>query len=434
MPDKPKLYANLVKEMPALAEAGVNVVWFPPPSSSADPHGYMPGKWYEIPHKQQLLDAVRAAREHGVLSMVDVVLNHRTATRVSNTTGDWTSFEAPDWEEWAVVRDDWKCPPDEQRAFCPANCSSCGAADTGENACFAPDVDHTNPRVQADVEAWLGWLRGALGFDAFRFDNTKGYAPEAVARYVAAARPALSVGEFFDTNRDLLTGWLRRAGGAVSTFDFGLRYKLKDAVAADDFSPLRDAHFGPMLHYAAGSAVTFLDNHDTAGELHDRFGTAAALEQGYAFLLTHPGVPCVFWADWLGPTRATIRRLAALRAGAGVTSASTWELVHAGPGLYAGVVGGALSVKLGSGDWSPNRGLPQRRWQGAASGPGRAESPAAGSAGLSPAAGCSGFRPAGRPRVPRVCVWQRRGQRRGQGGGGGREGGAGPPYAQAVGD
>jgi alpha-amylase len=370
MPDKPRLYANLVKEMPTLHDAGVNVVWFPPPSSSADPHGYMPGKWYEIPFKEQLLDAVGTARAYGILSMVDVVLNHRSATKLSNTTGDWTSFEAPDWEEWAVVRNDWKCAPDEKHAFCPANCT-CGAADTGENACFAPDVDHTNPQVQADVEAWLRWLREALGFDAFRFDNTKGFSPEAVARYVAATRPAMSVGEYFDTNRDLLTAWLRRAGGGVAAFDFGLRYKLKDSVKADDYSPLRDAFFGPMLHYAASSAVTFLDNHDTAGELKDRFGEAAALEQGYAFLLTHPGVPCIFWADWVGPARDVIRTLAGLRARAGVTSVSEWDLRQAGPGLYAAVIGGdALAVKLGSGAWSPNQGLPERRWQGAASGPG----------------------------------------------------------------
>jgi hypothetical protein len=27
----------------------------------------------------------------------------RTAARMSDATGDWTSFEQPDWEEWAIV-------------------------------------------------------------------------------------------------------------------------------------------------------------------------------------------------------------------------------------------------------------------------------------------------------------------------------------------
>lgn len=54
MSDRPRLYSELEKELPALASAGINVVWFPPPSSSADPQGYLPGKWYEIPHKAAL--------------------------------------------------------------------------------------------------------------------------------------------------------------------------------------------------------------------------------------------------------------------------------------------------------------------------------------------------------------------------------------------
>ena len=41
---------------------------------------------------------------------------------------------------------------------------------------------------------WLEWLRADLGFDAFRFDNTKGYAANFTAAYVEAAAPLYSVG------------------------------------------------------------------------------------------------------------------------------------------------------------------------------------------------------------------------------------------------
>lgn len=48
--------------------------------------------------------AIKKADSEGVVTMVDVVLNHRTASRLSATTNDWTSFENPDWEEWAIVK------------------------------------------------------------------------------------------------------------------------------------------------------------------------------------------------------------------------------------------------------------------------------------------------------------------------------------------
>lgn len=77
--------------------------------------------------------------------------------------------------------------------FCPSNCT-CGNPDTGENACYAPDIDHTNVRVQADVEMWLKWLREDVGFQAFRFDNTKGYHAKYTAQYISASNPVFSVG------------------------------------------------------------------------------------------------------------------------------------------------------------------------------------------------------------------------------------------------
>lgn len=125
MSDRPKLYAMLEREMPILESSGIKCVWFPPPSSSADAQGYLPGKWYDIPHRRQLEQAISAAHRHGIVPMVDVVLNHRTAAKISPKSHDWTVFEDPDWGEWAIVKDDWKCEPEQHLKFCPDNCT-CG--------------------------------------------------------------------------------------------------------------------------------------------------------------------------------------------------------------------------------------------------------------------------------------------------------------------
>jgi len=34
-------------------------------------------------------------------------------------TQDWTAFEEPDWGDWAVVKDDWKCPPEDHLKYTP---------------------------------------------------------------------------------------------------------------------------------------------------------------------------------------------------------------------------------------------------------------------------------------------------------------------------
>ena len=82
--------------------------------------------------------------------------------------------------------------PEQHLKVCPDNCT-CGAADTGENACYAADIDHTNPRIQADIIEWMRWLRTDLGFDAFRFDNTKGYAGGFTNYYIQQTDPVYTV-------------------------------------------------------------------------------------------------------------------------------------------------------------------------------------------------------------------------------------------------
>lgn len=48
----------------------------------------------------------------------------------------------------------------------------------------------------------------------------------------------------------------------------------------------RDAH----------CAVTFIDNHDTFNNHNHGFKNIDEMNAGYAYILTHPGIPCVFWS------------------------------------------------------------------------------------------------------------------------------------------
>ena len=157
-----------------------------------------------------------------------------------------------------------------------------------------------------------------------------------------------------------------------AVFDFGMRYKLKASVQNDDFALLMDEWMGPMLLYDREQAVTFTDNHDTAGDHHfaisDHFGSDNQIAAGYAMILTHPSRPCIFWADWMGPNRDAITQLLAIRHAANVGPSSSWHLVHSRKGLYAAIIGDQVAMKLGMDLWDPNDGLPAVEWQLVAAG------------------------------------------------------------------
>ena len=88
---------------------------------------------------------------------------------------------------------------------------------------------------------------------------------------------------------------------------------------------------------------------------------------GYAYILTHPGTPSVFWDhyfDWGDDLKNQIKALLRARDDAGIHARSKLEIVAATDQVYAALVGENLAVKLGNDGWSPSGG----GWNVAASG------------------------------------------------------------------
>ena len=66
-------------------------------------------------------------------------------------------------------------------------------------------------------------------------------------------------------------------------------------------------------------AVTFVDNHDT---YRDGSKFLGYVQQAYAFILSSPGIPCVFWPHWQGDDKQAIEQMIAVRRAAGIHSES----------------------------------------------------------------------------------------------------------------
>lgn len=365
-----KWYQLIENRAQSIKDLGIDFVWFPPVSRSVSPQGYLPGDYYDLGteeqptfygNKNQLQAALSALNSHGIAPIADIVINHRCAGK-QDANGIWNIFHFASnkakWEQWALCRGQY---------------GGTGNADTGENYHAAPDVDHTNSRVQKDISDWLNWLK-KLGFKGFRYDYSKGYAAKYAGLYDRNSSPIFSVGEIWtnmnfqgtslkpnqDSHRKILVNWLDANPSKVATlFDFTTKGILQVAVNGE-YWRLRDSKgkASGLIGWWPTRAVTFIDNHDTGSQQsHWPFPTDKVM-QGYAYILTHPGIPCIFWEhvyDW--KLYKPIQKLVKIRKHYKLNSGSQLNILTAEQGLYAATIDGRIAVKLGWKDWTPDEGF-----------------------------------------------------------------------------
>lgn len=365
-------WSMLEKRAADLADLGVNLVWLPPPYRSVSRQGYLPGAWYDLGqagnptfygNADQLRACLAALHRQKILALADIVINHRCASH-QDEHGFWNIYHFADdpsqWEAWAVCGND--------RKF-----NGKGSPDTGDDFGAAADIDHSNPRIQRDIVAWLSWLK-KQGFDGWRYDYTKGYSGAYVKAYNEATKPLFSVGELwtslgyespntpaYDQNhhRQQLCDWLDAAGERSTAFDFTTKGILQAALKKGEYWRLRDkdGKQSGLMGWWPERAVTFIDNHDTGStQQHWPFPGEHVLE-GYVYILTHPGTPCLFWEHvYHWNLREPLKKLIQIRRQAKITATSPLKIEAAEQGLYAARVGSRLAVKLGWKDWHPGEG------------------------------------------------------------------------------
>ncbi|CAI5516376.1 unnamed protein product [Closterium sp. Naga37s-1] len=165
-------------------------------------------------------------------------------------------------------------------------------------------------------------------------------------------------GEGPDSHRGRIVEWVEGAGRLAAVFDFTTKAILQEAVKRKEWWRLKDKEGRPpgVMGLLPSHAVTFVDNHDTGStQAHWPFPSHAVI-QGYAYILTHPGIPSVFYDhffDWGTDLKNQIQQLIDARRRAGIHSRSLIQILAADDSRYAAIVGGNLCVKIGDGEWSP---------------------------------------------------------------------------------
>ncbi len=338
-----------------IKDSGFTLIWLPPPSKSTSPQGYEPNQLNNLTsaygNENQLIAAINALNPE-VKALADIVINHRSGT------SNWADFTNPNWPTHTIVYDDeWGGKKSINR-------------DLGDGVSFSRDLDHKNLVTQNGIKDWMAWLRSFVGYSGWRYDLVKGYPGWAVEIYNDHTIPEFTVGEYFDYDTQKIVNWIDTTHvdwrKRTTAFDFPLRNALYQAVFWNNFDWLKyhDRVTG-VIGVWADKSVTFLENHDTEEARNSQYAPpfpgGDQMILGYAFILTHPGTPCIFWKDIYDSGKLyedKIEELILIRKKYLVHSESrVWiDKAEKNNGYAAYIQGdkGEIALKIGPGSWSPS--------------------------------------------------------------------------------
>lgn len=343
-----KWYAVLTRMATTIGNDGFSLIWLPPPwadysswqdaNASGGGEGYF---WHTFDKSsrygsdEQLRQAANALSSAGVKVMYDVVPNHMSDEDVQ--------------PPFPRGRDEWR-----------HDCAQCDEGEAFMDG--SADLNTGNAQVFAAFKNEFANLRDHYAAQALRFDFVKGYAPQTVDRWMNDfGEHMFCVGELWqgpdefrygDWRRnaswqDILKDWSDRSHCTV--FDFALKERMQNGSLAD----WRHGLNGNPDPAWRRIAVTFVDNHDTGyspgayGGQHHWPLAETRRNQAYAYILTSPGTPTVYWPDLYDWQRGElIRQLIRLRKSAGIHADSAIRFHTRYSGLVATITGTRQSLVI----------------------------------------------------------------------------------------
>ncbi|MCX2679902.1 alpha-amylase [Galbibacter sp. EGI 63066] len=242
--------------------------------------------------RTELETLIAEAHNNGLEVIADIVINHNSGGgeeynpyRDKNT---YTLFDEEHGNASGMFNRNYE-------NFYPNSTSS---YDDGSLFYAEQNLDHN----QEYVQNWLWkndnsvakYYKNVMGFDGWRFDYVLGYEPWVVKMWLEEVG-GFSVSELWDGNATVLADYADETGSGV--FDFSTFYKLEEAM--DRYNDLTYLDQEMLWKTHPDKAVTFTANHDTEkDENADNHIAADNKLKAYAYILTHPGYPTIFYSDF----------------------------------------------------------------------------------------------------------------------------------------
>lgn len=355
-----------------------SLIWLPPSckGTSNPGMGYIASQYSDQNSSfgtvMDLRSLIVALHNNGTKVIADIVINH------CGNASSWCDFKPENFSPYGSFnpQGSWITKNDEVSSASGAgSCKTCSTNSNmddgyGDEANYgaARDWDHKNSNVQAMCKAYLQWMKGKMLYDGFRYDYCKGFASSHINDYNKASQPYFSVMEYWDGNVNTLKSRIDGAGKNTLTFDFAAKYSVfRDGIYKKLYNNLKTGGLRPQGY--SKYAVTFIDNHDTfdrgnGGEVTEAgngssVNNADVMIQCNAYLLSMPGVPCVFYPHWV-KYKSEIQAMIQARWIAGVHSESQVKDETSGSGFYkATIVGKTGEIRLligANSDWNTSPG------------------------------------------------------------------------------
>jgi alpha-amylase len=139
---------------------------------------------------------------------------------------------------------------------------------------------------------WLKDRQAGIGYDGFRYDAVK-YYDSWIVQSIQEWQKCFGVVEYWDGDKGAVKGYLDYVRWSCSAFDFPLFYALREMCNNPSYD-MRGLWGSGLNCDVPMHSVSFCDNHDT--DRSQPIVTDKLL--AYAYILTHEGVPCIFWKDY----------------------------------------------------------------------------------------------------------------------------------------
>ncbi len=358
LPSPFPLWEKAKDDAPRLKSIGITALWLPPAYKGAGGDhdtGYGVYDLYDLGEFDQkgsvgtkygtrlsYLSAIDALHQNGIKVYADIVLNHKFGAdeteevlasqesftnrnnsieitnniipilawtkytfpgrgdKYSDFKWNWTHFHGVDWDDREKINSIFK--------FYGKRWDEDVDKENGNfDYLMGADIDLNNIDVVNELISWGKWYTSTTNIDGYRLDAVKHIRASFYLNWLKAMResnqkPLFAVGEYWNSNIEILKKYLEETEWSMHLFDVPLHYNFYDASISGgsyDMSKILD---NTLVKEEPLKAVTFVDNHDTEpGQslfswVQDWFKPLA-----YSIiLLREQGIPCVFYGDYYG--------------------------------------------------------------------------------------------------------------------------------------